>query len=119
MSKEKTRAMEDIVGELYRCACSWEPQVRLLGNIQAMELRQLCLEHAALLEENKKMKGTICGERRFSEQLCNSLRDENEKFIEALRKVANWHYSTGAKDVAKYALQDAGKSTDTTEVDNE
>ena len=93
MSKEETRAMEDIVGELYHCACSWEPQVRLLGNIQAMELRQLCLEYAAL-------------------------RDENEKFIEALRGVANWHYSTGAKDVAKYALQDAGKSTDTTAFDD-
>ncbi|MEZ7195272.1 hypothetical protein [Pseudodesulfovibrio karagichevae] len=53
---EEIRESVDVVGELYRCACSWEPQVRLLGNIQAMELRQLCLHHAALVDALEKIK---------------------------------------------------------------
>lgn len=38
--------------ELLQCANSWEPDVRLLGNVKASTIREICRDYARLKLQN-------------------------------------------------------------------
>jgi hypothetical protein len=48
---EQSDSLPDVARELLACARSWEPDVRVLGNVRAADIVRLCGEFAALDEE--------------------------------------------------------------------
>lgn len=56
------------------------------------------------------MSTTVEANTTQKEKSLDDLRRDNAAYVKALRTIANWHYSTAAKDVARRTLEETGLS---------